>query len=157
MQLSRDCLKECPICFRIYNRDFFASRIMRHQRLACIDDWDNRASRARWSVKALAGDCGVSPRSLQRFWRQERREPLAEWLTALRFDYACRLLRSSNVSIEEVARRVHYGHISAFSYAFLARFGITPRQWRRLSVKSSASQFRDRGRQNPMGSGLGVV
>src|SRR4051812_49606181 len=102
-------------------------KLMKRLDRASINDWEDRASKACWRVKALANDCGLSPRSLQRFWKEEGRGPLSEWLAERRFRHACFLLRSKHISIEEVARQVHYQHLSAFSYAFVVRFGITPR------------------------------
>jgi AraC-like DNA-binding protein len=100
--------------------------------LLAITDWEARGRNAGWRVKTLANDCGICPRSLQRFWKEHREMPLTKWLIEQRFALACHLLRVTNESIEEISRLVAYRHIGGFSHAFSVRYGITPTKWRHM-------------------------
>src|SRR5436190_2858684 len=111
--------------------------------LLAISNWEMRGRNAGWRVKTLANDCGVCPRSLQRFWKKERQMPLAKWLLDQRFALACQLLRVTNETIEEISTLVAYRHIGAFSHAFGARYGMTPTKWRKVFGGSSISSIRD--------------
>jgi transcriptional regulator GlxA family with amidase domain len=99
--------------------------------LSKITDWEARGRKAMWRVKGLANECGVSARSLQRFWKKEKKVRLAKWLEDERFAYACMLLRFTNASIEEVSKLVAYMRIGSFSHAFRVRYGRAPSDWRR--------------------------
>src|SRR3954465_13144788 len=90
---------------------------------SAITDWETRGRNAGWRVKTLANDCGVCPRSLQRFWKKERQVPLAKWLLDHRLALACHFLRTTHETIEGVSSLVAYRHIGAFSHAFGARYG----------------------------------
>lgn len=98
--------------------------------LLAITDWEMRGKNAGWRVKALGIDCGVSPRTLERFWKEERQVPLAKWLVEQRFALACHLLRTTDQTIEEVGNLVAYRHIGGFSHAFNVRYGMPPSKWR---------------------------
>src|SRR3954468_11830767 len=100
--------------------------------LLAITNWEARGRNAGWRVKTLANDCGVCPRSLQRFWKKERQMPLAKWLLDQRFALACHLLRATSETIEGVSSLVAYRHIGAFSHAFSMRYGLTPSKWRQV-------------------------
>jgi transcriptional regulator GlxA family with amidase domain len=116
--------------------------------LSAITDWETRGRNAGWRVKALANDCGVCPRSLQRFWKKERQIPLAKWLVEQRFALACHLLRATNETIEGVSQLVAYRHIGAFSHAFGLRYGMTPSKWRQVFVNNQpASQVQEKDPQ----------
>jgi transcriptional regulator GlxA family with amidase domain len=116
--------------------------------LSAITDWETRGRNAGWRVKALANDCGVCPRSLQRFWKKERQIPLAKWLVEQRFALACHLLRATNETIEGVSQLVAYRHIGAFSHAFGLRYGMTPSKWRQVFVNNQpASQAQEKDPQ----------
>src|SRR4051794_2187633 len=109
--------------------------------LSAISDWEQRGQKSGWRVKHLATDCGVCPRSLQRFWKKERQVPLAKWLSEQRFEYACYLLRATDATIEEVAISVAYQRIGGFSHAFTARYGITPSKWRQTFGQNQPSEL----------------
>ena len=52
-------------------------------------------------------------------------ESLQEYFLRRKYDYACELLQRG-ISVTEVAERLGYQSVHAFSRAFRARMGITP-------------------------------
>ena len=54
-----------------------------------------------------------------------------EWLTTLRLEHACRLLREPRTRVTDVALAVGYQTPSAFAAAFRAHTGVTPTAFRR--------------------------
>ncbi len=118
--------------------------------LSAITDWEARGRNAGWRVKALANDCGVCPRSLQRFWKKERQVPLAKWLAEQRFEQACYLLRTTDATIEEVAISVAYQRIGGFSHAFSVRYGMTPTKWRQACGGNRPSDLMQDKYQQPV-------
>ncbi|MCL1872468.1 MAG: helix-turn-helix domain-containing protein, partial [Promicromonosporaceae bacterium] len=75
---------------------------------------------------------GVSLRVLQKAFQAEGRSISGSILDA-RLARAAALLAgpSNGTSIERVAERSGFGSPSSFSRAFRARFGSSPRDWRR--------------------------
>lgn len=80
-----------------------------------------------WTTSLLAAEVGMSRSAFaQRFSRHVGRPPL-DYLTRWRMVLARRMLRTSQVSIAQVATEVGYGSQSAFAFAFKRIFGCTPR------------------------------
>ena len=90
----------------------------------------HREPERRWTVADLAAEVAVS-RSLldERFRRVLGRSPiryLAEW----RMHLAADLLRTTDLGVTAVARRVGYEAEEAFSRAFKRHHGVAPGTWR---------------------------
>jgi len=77
------------------------------------------------NIAELAAEHGLSPRSLQRQWREATGQSLAAWWMAYRMQRAEGML-AAGFSINSVARWVGYGHVPNFSRAFLAARGRRP-------------------------------
>ena len=58
--------------------------------------------------------------------------PLGEYLKNLRLTYSENLLRSSEMSVTEIALESGFGNLSYFSRAFKEQYGISPKQYRKL-------------------------
>ena len=82
------------------------------------------------SLERVASYLSVNKRTLQRHLREEGYS-FKELLEEVRFEQATRQLRESRTSLTELARRLGYSELSAFSFAFKHRFGMSPRDWRR--------------------------
>lgn len=74
----------------------------------------------------LARRAGASPRTLERAFRRELGLAPAEYLRKRRLDEARVLLRSARHGVGEIAARVGYRSLPAFSSAYRARFGNAP-------------------------------
>ena len=86
--------------------------------------------------QTLAGLCHLSPTHFRRLFKEQiGTSPLA-FLHQTRILESCTLLRSSGLSITEIALRVGYNSQSSFNRHFSAAMGCTPMVWRRTAGES---------------------
>ncbi len=79
----------------------------------------------------------MHPRTLSRALRAEGTSFLA-LLTDARMDIAGQLLRDTDLPVREIALALHYADASAFTKAFRARCGASPRDWRSRELAAAA-------------------
>jgi AraC-like DNA-binding protein len=91
-----------------------------------------------WTVAELAQEAGMS-RSVffDRFSRIVGQRPM-EYLLGWRMAVAKELLRTGDIALDEVARRVGYGSASTFSTAFSRHVGQSPGRYARGAEKAAA-------------------
>ncbi|MFB9840403.1 helix-turn-helix transcriptional regulator, partial [Actinoallomurus acaciae] len=83
-----------------------------------------------WRLQDLAATVGLSRATLaRRFTSLTGQSPMA-YLAWWRMAMAARLLRDSDLSLPEIARRVGYGSPYAFAHAFKRHFGVAPGRYR---------------------------
>ncbi|MET0331323.1 MAG: helix-turn-helix transcriptional regulator [Dyella sp.] len=82
------------------------------------------------TVPALSQRSGVTMRSLQRRFVEQLGVSPRQHLRYLRFERACRLMRSSTLGLVEVALMTGYADQPHFSREFRRFAGITPARWR---------------------------
>ncbi|HUR73725.1 MAG TPA: AraC family transcriptional regulator [Sporichthya sp.] len=83
-----------------------------------------------WTVDGLARASATSRSVLmERFDAMLGRPPI-RYLTDWRLDLASGLLRTTGLTVAQIAGRVGYGSEDAFSRAFKRRFGTAPAHWR---------------------------
>ncbi|MFC4105825.1 AraC family transcriptional regulator [Micromonospora zhanjiangensis] len=104
-----------------------------------------------WTVADLAVGAGVSRASLARRFNELVGEPPMSYLTGWRLTLAADMLRTANVTIGTVARRVGYGSSFALSAAFKRERGMSPQEYRNQAV--SARSPDDRPTWQPRGTG----
>src|SRR5882762_5957070 len=86
----------------------------------------DRVSKILWMIESgvactvhdLAFTFHLSPSYLQRLFKNQTGISIGEFLTEHRLQRAARLLRSSLMSVKEIAHVVGYGHSSSFIRAF---------------------------------------
>ncbi|MDH7794831.1 MULTISPECIES: AraC family transcriptional regulator [unclassified Beijerinckia] len=87
-----------------------------------------------WTVVDLAAEAGMSRSAFfDRFTRTVGLRPM-EYLLTWRMAMAKDLLRSRDMALDEVARRVGYGSASTFSTAFSRHVGQPPGRYARVGV-----------------------
>lgn len=84
-----------------------------------------------WSVPEIAKVAGVSTSGLNQRFRAVLGQSPAQYLTGWRMHLAMRHLGDSELSLTDVADRVGYGSVEAFSRAFKRWVGESPGRWRR--------------------------
>ena|SRR5215469_7549124 len=94
-------------------------------RLRNIENWDELADQAKWSVARLAKQCGVSPRTIERYFLEHKRKSPKVWLNEKRQQNAVELLRKG-YSVKETADRLRYRWESTFSREFTKYWGFSP-------------------------------
>lgn len=88
--------------------------------------WEKLAKVAQYRPQALAEICGVSIRTLQRYFRARYDQTVSDWLRDLRLTEALSQLKNSG-SIKEVAFGLGYKQPSHFTRDFKKKFGMPPR------------------------------
>lgn len=78
----------------------------------------------------LAGIFHMSPSHLSDQFKKSVGIPFLRFLHELRIRHACGLLRSTEMSIAEIAMEVGYGSFKTFSRVFREHKGMTPSQYR---------------------------
>jgi AraC-like DNA-binding protein len=83
-----------------------------------------------FSLPEMARHCGTSESTLLRAFRKETGSTPAEYQRQRRLDEAHLLLVSGRFSVGEVAQKVGYGNLAAFTVAFGRKFGHPPSEAR---------------------------
>lgn len=107
--------------------------------LGRITDWVDRAHGAHYSVKNLARDCQVTPRTLERFFCASFGQPPRFWLKRARMKRAVELLLD-RLNVSETADDLGYKSPSHFSREFKRFYGFPPNRRARIVAKMSAAE-----------------
>lgn len=86
--------------------------------------------KAPWTITEMASIAAVSTEHLRRLCYDETGTSPLRFLTQLRMREACALLASSSYTLTQVAERVGYENVFAFSTAFRRSLGIAPSDYR---------------------------
>jgi AraC-like DNA-binding protein len=86
-----------------------------------------------YSVLDIASVAHITPNYFSNLFHQHTGKRFLDYLSDCRFQRACRLLRSTTLSIHEVARRVGFNDNVHFHRRFKAHTGMTPAAWRNAS------------------------
>jgi len=95
------------------------------------------AELSQCSLHDLAGRLNCSERHFTRLFREEFGVPFRARQIELRLQRARQLLISSDAKIINVAYDSGYRHLGLFNSMFKKRFGTTPSEWRRQSLRKS--------------------
>lgn len=96
-----------------------------NSKLSYIANWSQIAYKANWSVSQLTKECGVSVRTLERYFLKHMGTNPKEWLAAQRHHMALSLI-NDGLSIKEVAARLGYKYTHHFSREFKCQSGYSP-------------------------------
>jgi AraC-like DNA-binding protein len=99
--------------------------ISMNSRLHQVQNWPELARQAKWSAAALAKNCGVSLRTLERYFLKEMGEGPKVWLSEQRQQRANELIRGGS-SVKETAAQLDYKHPSHLTNAFKEQWGCCP-------------------------------
>ncbi len=92
---------------------------------------------AAQSIGELAAQLHCSERHFSRLFREQFGASLRSRQIELRLERARQLLANSNTKIINVAYESGYRHVGLFNAMFKKRFGLTPSEWRRQSLKKT--------------------
>jgi AraC-like DNA-binding protein len=82
------------------------------------------------SLADVAAASAMSPAAFSRFFKRAAGRNLWEFLTELRLDHACRLLRETDQSVTEIALSSGFQTLSSFHRHFSARHRTPPSAYR---------------------------
>jgi AraC family transcriptional regulator, arabinose operon regulatory protein len=95
---------------------------------------DERLGDSRLSVKELAEEVYLSETHFRRIFQDVFATSPIAYLRQRRIDRACALLRTTSLSVKEIAQRCGFNDISFFSRVFHHLAGSTPANYRRMSL-----------------------
>ncbi len=82
------------------------------------------------NVKTLAEQTNISFFHFHRIMRAYLGEPLGAYINRLRLDTAGKLIKYSNDTIGDIALKIGYSDLQAFSKSFTREYGISPSDYR---------------------------
>lgn len=88
------------------------------------------------TAKELVRQSEVSTRTLYKKFHEATGDTPARMLRQLRLEEACRLLRETSHSIEQIVARCGFGSASYFAQSFRRELGMSPSEYRREHVPS---------------------
>ncbi len=83
--------------------------------------------------ETLASVCHLSQTHFRRVFKEQIGTPPLDFLHQTRILKSCSLLRSSEMTIAEIASRVGYNSLCSFNRHFIESMGVTPSMWRKSS------------------------
>jgi AraC-like DNA-binding protein len=86
---------------------------------------------AAWTVGMLAETVAMSPSRFAARFRERAGQSVMSYVASWRMNVACRLLRETEAGLADIAHRVGYQDVAAFSRSFKALAGESPSKWRR--------------------------
>ena len=96
-----------------------------NRRLHQVQNWPKLARQAKWSAATMAKDCGVSLRTLERYFLKEIGKHPKAWLSEQRQQLANELIRGGS-SVKETAAQLDYKHPSHLTNGFKKQWGCCP-------------------------------
>ena len=100
-----------------------------------IQEWMHSCYNDEITLEILSGKFDISIRSLNRRFKQATGKSPMQYLQQIRMENAQELLKTSNLSISEVAYSVGYPDNSYFSALFRRTISVSPKEYRNLVRK----------------------
>ena len=85
------------------------------------------------TIEAMSRKFHISPTAFKSCFRRLYGQPVHQWLQACRMKRAAELLHTTPMTVLQIAQAVGYDGGSQFNVAFKRQFGVTPRQYKKLS------------------------
>lgn len=101
----------------------------------CTEDWRQLAISARYDSRNLAELIKITPRQLQRIFRNEFGQTPQDWLNEQRILAAKQLLRTGE-AVKKIALDLGFKQSSHFCRQFKILNGLTPSEFRNLATNS---------------------
>ena len=105
-----------------------------------IDDYIlNNYGGLNFSTKLMADVFKMSVSNLSHFYKKYRGVTISDTVTLLRMETACNYLKNSEMTIQEIVRKVGYQEVSGFIKKFKIKYGLTPGEYRLKSCNLNNS------------------
>ena len=113
----------------------------RANRIMAITDYIDQNFQRKLLLGEIARREGLSLTYLSHFFKEALGMSFQEYLNQKRFEYACRLLFTTDRKILDISLSSGFSDVRYFNQAFLEQYGCTPKEYRK-GGKLPASQFR---------------
>ena len=87
------------------------------------------------SLVSVADNFGMNPTYLSAFIKEQLGETFLNYVLNLRMDLATELLRTTDLSQQDIAVRIGYANSGVFLRVFKKKYGITPGTYRKQNQK----------------------
>lgn len=87
----------------------------------------------QWTVRSLAAKVALSPSRFAARFRETTGQSVMSYVSGWRVNVACRMMRDTDFGLTQIAIRVGYESLPAFSRAFKAQLGLPPTAWRLIA------------------------
>ncbi len=84
-----------------------------------------------WTIEEFAQNVNISPRHLQKIFKNQMGVPPIAYLRELRLEKAREFLEDSFYQIKEIGSKVGMPNDSHFTRDFKKKFGVTPTEYRK--------------------------
>lgn len=91
-----------------------------------------------WSVHSLASSVALSPSRFAARFKEMTGQSVMGYVSNLRANAACRLLRDTELDLTQIAYRIGYESLPSFSRAFKEKTGKAPAIWRTETRRKTA-------------------
>ena len=113
----------------------------RANRIMAITDYIDQNFQRKLLLGEIARREGLSLTYLSHFFKEALGMSFQEYLNQKRFEYACRLLFTTDRKILDISLSSGFSDVRYFNETFLGQYGCTPKEYRK-GGKLPASQFR---------------
>lgn len=127
-EIQQYCIR---VCERNMNRGRGAQSELLQNVLRHIDE---HFTDPLLSVSGIAQHFGISDKYLSQLFKEQTSEKISGYIENKRIAHACELLRTTDLSINEVATASGYALTHTFRVAFKKVQGVTPLQWKNISA-----------------------
>lgn len=90
-------------------------------------------------MEDIAREVHLSKTYISALFKKETRERFSEYLQRVRLENSCRLLKTTKLSIREIADRTGFSDAAHFSRVFKERYQMSPLEYRKLLLLSEQS------------------
>lgn len=98
------------------------------------------------SVGKISALFTINPSYISQLFKKELGETFTEYVTRLRTQHACRLLRTTSLTVSDISEKTGYGDYFYFTRVFKKTMGMTPSQYR----SSRKSELKGNAADPPM-------
>lgn len=88
------------------------------------------------SIREIADNLGISKEYMQKLFKKYEGISITEYISDIKIEAACNMLRYSDRKIQEIAEYLHYGSESHFSTAFRKKMHQSPKEYRNQNRKT---------------------
>jgi len=88
------------------------------------------------SIESIAAQVYLSPSYLGHLFKKQKGQSLRQYITAYRIEQAKIYLRSTNIRIVDIGKKVGFPNPSYFTLMFRSHTGVTPAQYREEAVST---------------------
>ncbi|MFD0677865.1 MULTISPECIES: AraC family transcriptional regulator [unclassified Paenibacillus] len=112
------------------------SRDMKHYRYKLVEQFIKDNYMEPLTLDTIAERVQISPRQLQRIFRDHTGGTFSEYIEQVRLSHICNELSKNDLTIDQIAFKNGFSSANYLHYVFKRKFGMTPAQYRMQHVRN---------------------